>query len=804
MPPSDFAPGIQSKTDYGQPRKKLTPGQLVTYVLQKHRTKRRPSQPHLDLRLGTPKTNLFSWAVPKGELPEPGKRRLAPQTQLHAYRYGDFQGQIGHGYGAGTVERKDKGRALITKVTPHSIFFTVAHSRIPQRFALIKIKTKTGRDWLLVNRTDPKAKVPGIGDKPKFRKIDAADIDDALEQAQEVQEKIDGAHGVLNIGPEGKTEAYSVNPRKTGEPIVHTERLGLAGMRADKSLAGTTLRGEMYGTRKGKAIPFKDIAGLLNASIAKSLDKQKAENVRMQTALFDVLKHRGEDISREPYNVRIKLLRDIAEQLPKDHFQLPASATTSKGKRELLQRVVGGKSPRTTEGLILRMPGGKALKFKTRPEETVYAAGTFPGMGRRAKTIGGLTYSLKPGGEPIGRVGSGLSESDLTDIVKNVKQYIGAPIRIGHQGQFESGKHRAPVFLGRETDKAAAYDYRSTQIYLPSAAAKKIIAFAAKIPDDELYVADDANDQYGREDKPHITVLYGLHTQDVKKVRKALAGVGPIKATLGKVSIFSNDDYDVVKVGINSPALHKANKAISKLKNTNSFPTYHPHATIAYVKSGKGKQYVGNTTFEGIEVTVDEIDFRGDGKSLGKIKLDSPEPLSKGGEFEKSAYIRRQGKQWIVYSEKGKLLGRHDSEASANRQLRAIHINKSGEDLVHLQFTDKQGQVKCAVLVEVADTSRKRMRGLSHRRTLPAGYGMFFDKAGAYWMKDVNFPLDILFLDKEGAVLETQHMPVVTEPDPYKPIYVSKSDKAAYALELPAGWFDKQGLKSGVHIRVAL
>ncbi len=138
------------------------------------------------------------------------------------------------------------------------------------------------------------------------------------------------------------------------------------------------------------------------------------------------------------------------------------------------------------------------------------------------------------------------------------------------------------------------HSYSSTQVNLPEEFAEKIRAFAAKIPDDAL--ADD-----GREDKPHITLKYGLHDEDPKPVQKLLQGVGSITAKVKGVSIFPAKEssaqrgpqYDVVKVDIESPDLRRLNKKVSELPHTDTHPTYQPHITIAYVKPGEGKKYVG-------------------------------------------------------------------------------------------------------------------------------------------------------------------------------------------------------------------
>jgi len=114
-----------------------------------------------------------------------------------------------------------------------------------------------------------------------------------------------------------------------------------------------------------------------------------------------------------------------------------------------------------------------------------------------------------------------------------------------------------------------------------------------------------------------------------------------------------------------------------------------------------------------------------------------------------------------------------------------------------MHFIDKTGNVKARVHAEIADTPETRRMGMSKRAVFPPGYAMFFDKAGAYWMKDVEFPIDILFLDKTGTVLEKQHMPVDQEDQMLRSLYVPSNKEAEPALELPAGWFDRNGLALG-------
>lgn len=105
----------------------------------------------------------------------------------------------------------------------------------------------------------------------------------------------------------------------------------------------------------------------------------------------------------------------------------------------------------------------------------------------------------------------------------------------------------------------------------------------------------------GRETNPHVTVLYGIHGDvpdaDVEALIKDL--VAP-ELMLNKISIFEKDDSDVVKFEIKNDSLIAMNKKLKQLPYTSDFDTYEAHATIAFVKHGKGKDYV--QTLEGDSV----------------------------------------------------------------------------------------------------------------------------------------------------------------------------------------------------------
>ncbi len=160
-----------------------------------------------------------------------------------------------------------------------------------------------------------------------------------------------------------------------------------------------------------------------------------------------------------------------------------------------------------------------------------------------------------------------------------------APPQGGGQGQFELG----PAQQFSEGSKTSKFSC----VFAPLSEklADHIKSFQKQIKEADL--ADD-----GFETEPHVTVRYGLHGDDADEVSESLKGSKPFEVKFDNPSVFSGGegkDYDVIKLDILDSSkgdLVRLHRRLGDLPHTDTHKDYHPHATIAYVKKGKGKEYV--------------------------------------------------------------------------------------------------------------------------------------------------------------------------------------------------------------------
>lgn len=98
--------------------------------------------------------------------------------------------------------------------------------------------------------------------------------------------------------------------------------------------------------------------------------------------------------------------------------------------------------------------------------------------------------------------------------------------------------------------------------------------------------------------------------------------------------------------------------------------------------------------------------------------------------------------------------------------------------------------------IEIADTNAKREQGLSGRTSLCGNCGMLFvfDKPGIYpfWMKDMNFSLDFIFINQDKIVDIKENISPATYPN-----IINSNFPHDKVLEVNAGYAANKNYKIG-------
>jgi bifunctional non-homologous end joining protein LigD len=130
------------------------------FCVQRHHARRL----HYDLRIEVGGT-LKSWAVPQGPTLDPSVKRLAVMVEDHPLEYASFEGTIPKGnYGAGSMMLWDRGRVEVLGEMPAEdqlargdFKFALHGEKVRGQFALVRMKTDKGNEWLLLKKKDEAA-----------------------------------------------------------------------------------------------------------------------------------------------------------------------------------------------------------------------------------------------------------------------------------------------------------------------------------------------------------------------------------------------------------------------------------------------------------------------------------------------------------------------------------------------------------------------------------------------------------------------------------------------------------------------
>ncbi len=101
--------------------------------------------------------------------------------------------------------------------------------------------------------------------------------------------------------------------------------------------------------------------------------------------------------------------------------------------------------------------------------------------------------------------------------------------------------------------------------------------------------------------------------------------------------------------------------------------------------------------------------------------------------------------------------------------------------------------------IEIAETSTQRARGLMWRQSLALDKGMLFDfntdKHVMMWMKNTYISLDLIFITKNGLILN-----IIRNTSPHSTQPLVSAGPVRAVLELVGGATKKYGIQSGDNV----
>ena len=147
--------------------------------------------------------------------------------------------------------------------------------------------------------------------------------------------------------------------------------------------------------------------------------------------------------------------------------------------------------------------------------------------------------------------------------------------------------------------------------------------------------------------------------------------------------------------------------------------------------------------------------------------------------------------RWLVLSMLPCLLSVSRLPAAAQDQAQTLDMS---------ELVLESGERTFAFQVELADEPRERQVGLMHRKEMAPDHGMLFDfersQPVAMWTRNTFIPLDMLFIDEGGEIVNIAHDTV-----PHSEEVLQSAGPVRFVLEVVAGRSRLLGIGPGVMVR---
>ena len=449
------------------------------FCVQKHRATRM----HFDFRLEHDGV-LLSWAVPRGPSLDPTKKRLAVQTEDHPIDYGEFEGVIPSGYGAGTVMLWDIGTFEWVKESAEDfersrlkgdVKFRLQGTKLSGEFALVHIGERGRRyggssdgdkNWLMIKKRDASA----------LAGFEALDLDVSVKTGRSLAEIASEGGGDpremrraarARITPAAVAPATAPpEPAQAPPPMLATPvdhpftrdgwlfELKYDGIRAMVSIAMDLVRitgrrggdeSARYpeaqairaGVRARQAIVDGELV-VLDADGRPSFERmQQRINVSREVEVrraaaehpvtfiaFDLLELDGRDLLGTELRIRKKTLRETIVDSPNilfaSHVERDGTSLFEVARGSGIEGIVGKRAD------SLYRPGIRSpdwVKIKSWLSQSCVIAGYTAGRGRRANQLGALILAVLDGNRLVhcGQVGTGFDEKTIRDLKERLR-----------------------------------------------------------------------------------------------------------------------------------------------------------------------------------------------------------------------------------------------------------------------------------------------------------------------------------------------------------------------------------------------
>lgn len=494
----------------------------LSFVVQRHKA----SHLHYDFRLEMDGV-LKSWAVPKGPSLNVGDKRLAMMVEDHPYDYKDFAGIIPEGnYGAGIVEIWDEGtysdiensdkktaeKKLKAGLKAGSLKFVLHGKKLKGEFALVKLKGKDEKSWLLLKHKDKYAVSEAYSSEEQTPKN--SPINKWLKENKKPAKK--NRVRVINEEPEArplkkkgrrylpaeaKKLTHYIKPmlaKETEQPFSDEEwvyEIKWDGYRAIAETDGDEVR--LY-SRNGNSFNASypivmnelkklNIQAVLDGEVVVLNEKGHSDfqllqyygsdsNYPIQYQVFDLLELNGKDTCDLTLLERKELLKELIEENDvikySHHIAGQGKEFFAAAVKQDLEGIMAKKADsqyhrgaRTAEWL-------KIKHHKT--QEAIIAGFTEPGGSR--KYFGALVLGVRAGNELkyIGHTGSGFNTASLKEMSAllepliqkessfNERVQTNMPVtwvkpvlvcEVKYTEWTRDGRMRHPIFLHLRTDK---------------------------------------------------------------------------------------------------------------------------------------------------------------------------------------------------------------------------------------------------------------------------------------------------------------------------------------------------------------